>query len=82
MESELNHEVRKNKDWGHRAGLLASMYDMLHPGSDVTEAAHGLTNEAEAEAFYHQLRGSLFAELKEWRARIDAVHEQRLAATG
>jgi hypothetical protein len=82
FESELNHEVRKKeKDWGHLAGLVAGMYDTLYPGSGVAQAAHGLRNEAEAEAFYHKLRGALFSDLHEWRRRIDAVHEERLAAT-
>jgi hypothetical protein len=83
FETTLNHEVRKKtKDWPHLAGLVAGFYDTLYPGSGVAQAAHGLRNEAEAEAFYHKLRGALFSDLHEWRRRIDAVHDQRLAATG
>lgn len=83
FESELNHEVhKKEKDWGHLAGLVAGMYDALHPGSSIVRDAHNLPDEAAAERFYHAVRRGLFSELHDWRRHIDYVQEQRLATAG
>jgi uncharacterized protein YfiM (DUF2279 family) len=85
MDMELKRQLAKvpkkngRMDYIVAAGIVAHLYDKLHPGSNVLATLPHLKNEGEAEGFYHAVRHDLFPAYTQWDAYAQHLIDQQFA---